>query len=219
MGVTIEVPSGGGRPRTTATPDGFRILNRERTRSVVVTAQSLILETSVYTRFEDFAQRISDAVMAVGGALRVAATHRIGLRYIDEIPLSTLPAGTWDPYFSDVMLAPLRSVGGVGAPAEFLTTCRYELGNDRQVTLRTGILNSPVVSPDGALALKEPSVPPLALIDIDSAWHAITATTPLSFDTAAISPLVAALHAPVRALFEDSITDDLRDHVLRQESS
>jgi uncharacterized protein (TIGR04255 family) len=219
MGLIIEVPPGGGPPRTTTAPEGFRFLDRERTRSIVVTSRSMILEASSYTRFEEFAQRVSDAVTAVADVVRIAAAHRIGLRYIDEIPLCVLPEGQWDPYFSDGVLAPLQPVKDVGAPAEFITTCRYDLGADRQVTLRTGVLGAAVVSADGPLAIKGPSTPPLALIDIDSAWEAKTATTPLKFDAAAIEPLLMALHAPVRALFENSITDDLRNHVLRQESS
>jgi len=115
------------------------------------------------------------------------------------------------------MLAPLHPVEGVGVPTEFLTTCRYELGHDRQVTLRTGVLKSQVVSADGPLSIKEPSSPPLALIDIDSAWHAVATTTPITFDAATITPLIVDLHAPIRALFENSITDDLRNQMQRQE--
>jgi uncharacterized protein (TIGR04255 family) len=217
QGVVVEVLPG-APPRTTQTPQGFRFLDRERTRSVVVSPQSLIVETSAYTRFEHFAERVTEAVTALAGVLRVAATHRIGLRYIDEIALHDLPDGRWEPYFSDAVLAPARAVDGVGAPAEFLTTCRYDVGGDRQATIRTGVLAAPVVSPDGPLAIPNPSRPPLALIDIDSAWQVVAATTPLPFDAAEIEPLLIALHAPVRALFEDNITDDLRK-VLRQEAT
>jgi uncharacterized protein (TIGR04255 family) len=83
--VTLEIGPAGAVPQLA---QGFRFLNLERTWSVVVSPVSIVLETSRYHRFEVFLDRVVQAVEALGAALRVAATPRIGLRYIDEVPSS-----------------------------------------------------------------------------------------------------------------------------------
>lgn len=212
--VTLEVGPQGAV--THQSPQGFRFLDLERTWSIAASPASLVVESSRYIRFEDFLERVIDAIEALGSAVRVAAAQRIGLRYIDEVPLTILPDGTFDGYFTDSVLAPGREVPEVGRPAEFMTTSRFTVAPDTNTMMRTGVLTTPVVSPQGPLAIAKPSVGPFFLIDIDSAWQATT-TPPRPFDSPGVADALYSLHAPVRALFEHSITDKLRDDVLRKE--
>ena len=62
--------------------------NREETWSVLVTEDSVILQTTAYTRFERFADRLQ---LAVGTVLteseqaQFGVVHRVGLRYINMV--------------------------------------------------------------------------------------------------------------------------------------
>jgi len=213
--VTLEV----GLQGTVAhqSPQGFRFLNLERTWSIAASPASIVVESSRYVRFEGFLERVVDAIEVLGSIVRVAAAQRIGLRYIDEVPLTVLPDGTFNSYFTDSVLAPGLEVPEVGPPAEFMTTNRFTVAPDTNTVMRTGVLTTPVVSPEGPLAIAKPSEGPFFLIDIDSAWQAST-TPPRAFDSSGIGDALYSLHAPVRALFEHSITDKLRDEVLRKET-
>ncbi len=214
--LTLQVGPAGPMPQLA---QGFRFLDLERTRSIAVSPASIILETSQYHRFEEFLERATEAVAVLGSVMRVAAASRIGLRYIDEVPVTDLPSGSFDGYFTESVLAPGRQVPDVGQPVEFLTTSRFVVGPDRNTVMRTGVLTTPVVAPDGPLAIARPTTAPFFLIDIDSAWQAGPETRPLPFDPSAIKDILYSLHAPVRALFEESITEKLRDDVLRKEET
>jgi uncharacterized protein (TIGR04255 family) len=212
--LTVTVGPGGPLPQLA---QGFRFLNLERTQSVAVSPASIVVESSRYHRFEGFLEQAVAAVEALGAGVRIAAASRIGLRYIDEISLSTLPDRSFDGYFTDSVLAPGARVPDVGQPQEFLTTSRFVVGPDRSIVMRTGVLTTPVVAPQGPLAIERPTESPFFLVDIDSSWEAAAETSPLPFDPSAIADVLRSLHTPVRALFENSITDKLRNDVLRKE--
>ena len=62
--------------------------NREETWSVLVTEDSVILQTTAYTRFEEFAERLQFAVNTVLAESEhdgFGVIHRVGLRYIDVV--------------------------------------------------------------------------------------------------------------------------------------
>ena len=62
--------------------------NREETWSVLVTEDSVILQTTAYTRFERFAERLQSAVNTVlteSEQAQFGVVHRAGLRYIDMV--------------------------------------------------------------------------------------------------------------------------------------
>lgn len=214
-GPAITFHLGPGGPQVAG--QGFRFLDFERTSSVAVSHASIVIETSRYQRFEGFCERVVEAIGGLASVVRIVAAQRIGLRYIDEVPVAVLPSGDFDGYFTESVLAPGKLVPDVGTPAEFLTTSRFALGPGQHTTMRTGVLSTPVVTPEGPLSIARPTRGPYFLIDIDSSWEAGATTPPLPFDPSVVSDILKALHAPVRALFEHSITDKLRDDVLRKE--
>ena len=60
---------------------------------VLVTQDSVILQTTAYTRFEEFAERLTlavDTVLAESEEDRLGVIHRAGLRYIDVVRLDVL---------------------------------------------------------------------------------------------------------------------------------
>jgi uncharacterized protein (TIGR04255 family) len=205
----------GPEPALTHQAEGFRFLNLERTRSLAVSPVSLLVESSQYHRFEEFLELVMQAVEALASNVRVAAVSRIGIRYIDELPLTELPEGEFDGYFTESVLAPGLPVPDVGRPEEFMTTSRFTVAPDTNTVMRTGVLRTPVVSPEGPLSISRPTEGPFFLIDIDSAWQAMT-TTPRRFEPSELVEALYSLHAPVRALFEHAVTDKLRAEVLRK---
>ena len=62
--------------------------NREETWSVMVTQDNVILQTTAYTRFEEFAERLRSAVDTVLTESEhdgLGVVQRVGLRYIDVV--------------------------------------------------------------------------------------------------------------------------------------
>ena len=196
---------------------GFRYLSRDKTRSIVVTSSAMIIESSAYTQFEDYADTIGRAVDALARTLKIASVERIGLRYIDEFTIAELPQRALEGYFNAAMLAAGSAIDGLGEPAEFMVSTSWPLGEDRHAVMRSGRVNQPTVATDGPLRIPRPSTGPLFVIDVDCSWSAST-TTPLRFDREAITGVLTDLHVPVRTLFEHTITDQLRDDVLRKET-
>ena len=65
--------------------------NRDETWSILLTRDTVILQTTAYTRFEDFAERLRMAVhtvLAESEHDRLGVVHRVGLRYIDVVRAS-----------------------------------------------------------------------------------------------------------------------------------
>ena len=62
--------------------------NRDETWSVMVTQDNVIVQTTAYTRFEEFAERLRsavDTVLAESEHDGLGVVHRVGLRYIDAV--------------------------------------------------------------------------------------------------------------------------------------
>ena len=65
--------------------------NRDETWSILLTRDTVILQTTAYTRFEDFAERLRMAVhtvLAESEHDQLGVVHRVGLRYIDVVRAS-----------------------------------------------------------------------------------------------------------------------------------
>ena len=79
---------GGGAPVQVVEQQRWEYRNRAETWSILVMQDSVVLQTTAYTRFEDFAKRLK---LAVGTVLseseqdRLGVVHRVGLRYIDVV--------------------------------------------------------------------------------------------------------------------------------------
>lgn len=197
---------------------GFRYLTRDKTRSVAVNNSALVVETSSYLHFEQFAEQIGDVVDALGRHVRVVSVERVGLRYIDELPIAGLPGQTTDEFFASAALAAGTAIPGLGEPTEYLSTMNFQLGEDRQAVMRAGRVEQPFVSSLGPLRIPHPSTGPLFVIDADCSWTAVD-TPSLPFDRGTITDVLTDLHGPVRLLFEHTITDKLRNDVLRKENT
>jgi uncharacterized protein (TIGR04255 family) len=212
--VTFEI-NGDAPPTPRNSPAGFRFLDRPRTKSVVLTSRNLIFETSAYEKFEGFVEDALGVASAIAEIASIPAIAKIGLRYIDEIPESLLPEPNWSKYLASPLLGILDHFKDE-SPSEFNFAARFKYEAERQLILRYGLLSDPAVNPNGPLNIPHKTEGQYFLFDINSFWDAPSDDIP-AFDRKLVEDTLYALHDPVSKMFEDAITDDLRNDVLRKE--
>lgn len=189
--------------------------SRDRTIGARFSTESVLVETTTYAGYERLRDSIAKA-LAARATVGVDGITRIGLRYIDEIRVPRLdgPATAWSEWIS----RPLCEPAMVGADLELTASTwqglvSFDYSENRTVVLRWGPGVGYAVSPDGPLQRTTPPPGPFFLLDIDSAWTASNDVPEFSSDMALEE--CDALHGPIRSLFENLITDQLRDEVLR----
>jgi uncharacterized protein (TIGR04255 family) len=164
--------------------------------SVAVARDFVSLETTRYTRFEEFRERFAQ-VLAAATALGVTIRDRLGLRYVDEIthPNADRPAD-WRGLINE------RLLGMVGGE---------ELGDDvlqaiQEIRLR---------QPDGLLTIRHGYLGAEAttrgafyLLDTD---YFQQQSTPLAPE--GVLAQLDVYHRTLHNIFETAITEPLRDHL------
>jgi uncharacterized protein (TIGR04255 family) len=209
--------AGEGQPTARRLPGGFRFMNRRRSESVVITPRSLVVETSAYDRFERFSELTLFAADAVARATPIPGLGRAGLRYIDEISEADLPELKWTTYIEPALLNVLGHFAGDG-PSQFTTAVTFPMEPGYELLLRYGLLDNPVVDARGPLIIRNSPVGRFFLIDIDSSWQSSSEEEIPAFSRDDVARTLESLHGPVRTIFEQTITDNLRNDVLRKES-
>ena len=104
----------GGEPVQVMEQQRWEYRNRDETWSILLMQDTVILQTTAYTRFEDFVERLRMAVhtvLAESEHDRLGVVHRVGLRYIDVVS----PSGGKD--FRFYLRPGLHGVPGRSVPA------------------------------------------------------------------------------------------------------
>ena len=97
-----------------------RLLTRDRTSSVTVWPDKVIMETTKYPGYDMFRELIDRVVAGVVGTIAPAGVERIGLRYIDEIRPPDEPAGReWSNWVAPELIGP-AAIPVTGATADDL---------------------------------------------------------------------------------------------------
>lgn len=208
----LELGPGQAQQRTR----GSRLMNRERTRNVTLTGDSVALETSRYERYERFAEDIDWVMQRVDDAAPLPAMTRLGLRYIDEIQVDGVDAlSDWKAW-----IKPDLVVGGIvdGYETEdYLVQLVLAVEDRQRMTIRYGRVSQPVVIPTGVLRIDDSPTGSYFLLDIDSFWEAPPDEFK-EFDLREVSELCLRLHEPIRDIFERAITADLRKRFAQEEN-
>ena len=200
-----------------------RFLSRDLVTSATFHADAVVIETTEYPGFEAFlalTQRVLSARLSVGS---LDGVERLGLRYIDEIRVPSVgDTSSWRDWIGPTLLGPNHLADqleltndawqGISTYSGKLDAGDFE---QMSLVLRYGTGEGYALAPDGDLRRKTPPPGPFFLIDIDSYWGPATQAVP-ELDLNAVTSALEALHGPVRTLFESSITDRLRDEVLRR---
>lgn len=192
-----------------------RMVNRLRTLSVMVSATAIVVETSAYTRFEEFLEIIERAVRAAADTAPLAGIQRVGIRYIDEIRVEGVHGPRdWAGYVSPSLLCGIE-LDDVLVPQRTEGLAEFYVDDGQRTVMRFGAMTGWVVDPGGPLRLGRSDDGAFFLIDLDSFWLPTDGGIP-EFDVEQVIATVERLRNPVRTLFESSITDRLRDEVLRK---
>lgn len=216
--MSVTISASGTAPASTV--DHFaRYLNRESTAAAAIRKQSILVETSAYSGWNDFLGLLLLVVEARTQISSIIGIERVGLRYIDEVRIHPTSATSvdWSQWINGSLLGP-QSDAPVGLPlAEWQGAAVYrESQPGRSLVLRYGPRLGYAVDPNSDLR-RVRTVEPGAffLMDIDSFWTP-SGTIP-EYNREQLLSIYEDLHRPVRILFEDMITDRLRDEVLRRD--
>lgn len=105
-----------------ASPPGkrYHFESKKRDWTIVLKSSSLSIETNKYTDFDDFKDRFATMLDAVGGFLDTDFFTRVGLRYINSIPLpgKDMDRNDLGKWINPVLVSPLKS-GELGTLSTF----------------------------------------------------------------------------------------------------
>ena len=202
---------------TLAMSTGARFVDSDQHRAVLVTPSRVSVDTTQYVSFDEFSGFLERVLDAVAARAMGRACGRLGLRYVDEIRVPGTESGNVDQWrgWIDDGLLPAAALRPSDRRRE-LAGVIDDAGDDGfgvRFTWHTG--NGHAVQPSGPLIVPNPSEPgPYFALDTDSYWTAKPGTGILGLGDPALLQRVRHLHEPVQALFEMSLTDQLRHDVL-----
>ena len=194
---------------------------RDRTMAVALTEESMTVQTTRYRHYPEFRKTLATAVEAAATVLAPDGVARVGMRYIDEIRVPRLEGGDpsgWVDWVDTSLVAPkLGPMAEAGFPvAAWEAAVQYQTGVDQKLVLRYGTRTGYAVSPDGPLKRPDrPSPGPFFVLDFDSFWEPPEIP---EFETATIMAVCDSLRSPVRALFDQLLTDGLLREFRKEKS-
>ncbi|MGO4192249.1 TIGR04255 family protein [Arthrobacter sp. YAF17] len=211
---TIDLGPSGPVQRV-STEEVPKYFDRENTTAVSLHKNSIIVETTQYPGWEGFREIVVAACMARHEVSNFDGVERIGLRYIDEIRVPGTDVPDWGSYLNGSLLGP-RSDNGIGLTLnQWQGVAAFGPEAGRSLVLRYASGEGFATDPNGELRRKSPSYPgPFFLLDVDSFW--VPEDGVPEFSESLLTSQSEALHAPVREMFEQMITDRLRNEVFRK---
>jgi uncharacterized protein (TIGR04255 family) len=216
--VVLQGSPGSPSPPQIVQENQLVLTDRARRRAVIIGTRALLVQTTAYTRYEEFVGWIDLAVRALEATGEAAAIERIGLRYTDEIRIEGVEQpDDWTPYVVPLMLGPINVLEGAGTTTT-QGLVQFAPAERERLTLRYGATQGWMVSPEGVLRTKTRDAGAYFLLDFDSFWMPSEDEELPEFVADEVLRICDELHGPVRKVFEAVITDKLRDDVLRRGS-
>ncbi|WP_251883909.1 TIGR04255 family protein [Bifidobacterium longum] len=193
--------------------------SRDR-RTVLTLRQNILsLETTDYPGYFNVRELLEKAVTALERFMAPKGVTRIGLRYIDEIRVPSDgedPQPRWEDWVNLSLLGP-KTVSGHHGLTLLGNQGIAVFGGEEGTTLvlRYGTQDEYVIPSTPQLRRPMPSPGPLFKLDMDSFQTYDDYIPP--FEAGDILETADLLHKPVKNVFEDLITERLREEVLRHE--
>jgi uncharacterized protein (TIGR04255 family) len=197
--VAVTVAIAGGAPAPPSFAPSWRFQTNDGATSALLARDALTLETTNYSRFEEFVplvQLLLDALLGV----EISFRERLGLRYVNEMRHPDAhTASAWTGLINPAMLG---TIGG-----ELLGDDVIHALENIRLREEDGIviINHGFV---GADALPS-SGDPFYQLDIDFGDE-----RPVELDRDGTLSQVTSFHDRISNLFETSITDAMRDHLV-----
>lgn len=216
---SVQLPGPGGQLEVSvANGETFPRWSSRDKRTVLTLRQNVLaLETTNYPGYRSVRELLEKAVVALERLMVPKGVTRIGLRYIDEIRVPSDgedPQPKWEEWIDSSLLGPktvngchgLTLLGNQG-------TAVFSGEQGTMLVLRYGAQDEYVIPSTPQLRRPMPSPGPLFKLDMDSFQTYDDYIPPFKADE--ILETADLLHKPVKNVFEDLITERLREEVLR----
>jgi len=181
--------------------DRFEFQDKGGNLGIVLTPTSMAVHTNKYTRFEDFEEAVTTAIVVVNRVLNITLVERIGLRYVDLVRVGE------GETLSEYLVPGLLGIGAANVGVKswfsrFESIGATELG---KLVIRCS-QSDQILPPDlfpttlsYSVALKPQEI--ATLLDFD---HFIESSS--DFDTRRIVALIGELHDTLDHAFRSSVT-------------
>lgn len=200
-----------------STKTNHRFLTRDRQTSITFGPDVIVVETTAYKSWTDLKALAQTAIAARQKASPVDGVERVGIRFIDEIRVPATAADPkWDGWVAESLLPPDLSNDDL-RPLQQQSVVQYGLVTPGEtLTLRYGAVHGPPVLVAGPNLVRAviPPVGPFFLLDTDAAWSPAAGQSVPELESEFVLEVADRLHDPVSRLFEELITEKLRDEVL-----
>jgi uncharacterized protein (TIGR04255 family) len=142
--ISIQLTAQEGQPPT-PTPvqqERFQLGNVDKTHTFILDGQSLTLQSTNYGQFETFSACLLEGLSIVHGAVKLAFTERVGLRYLDRV--MPQPGETIEQFLVEQVHGLNSRLGG--RPLYTYTEAMNEIGNIKLLS-RVAIQEGPLAFP------------------------------------------------------------------------
>jgi uncharacterized protein (TIGR04255 family) len=137
--LTITPGPAGVQPVVGAQERGWQFRSADGAWTVALMPEFFSLQTSKYTVWEEFRDRLEQLVESVSQHLTPAMERRLGLRYIDRLSEETaMKPIDWRGRVEDHVLGPISHPGLGDAVSATQQLVHLDVGDDLQVLLRHG---------------------------------------------------------------------------------
>lgn len=193
--------------------------SRDKRTVLTLRQNTLSLETTNYPGYREVRKLLETAVVTLEQLTSPKGVTRIGLRYVDEIRVPSdgeNPQPRWEEWIDTSLLGPEAVDGRHGLTLRGNQGAAMFAGEqETTLVLRYGAQDEYVIPSTPQLRRPMPSPGPLFKLDMDS-FRAYDDYIP-PFKSEKILNTADLLHKPVKNVFEDLITEKLREEVLRHE--
>jgi uncharacterized protein (TIGR04255 family) len=193
-----------------------RYVTRDQMTAVTFNTDSLVVETTNHQGFSHLMDLIKIVVKARQSVSPVEGLLRLGIRYVDEIrvPDSMEDLSGWRDWIEPSLLGPVNLAKDLNFVAEqWQGVAVFDIGQDRKLVVRYGPREGFAVAPGAPLQRATPPPGPFFLLDTDSFWSA-SGDVP-EFEVDKILGLASNLHDAASTLFENLVTEKLKEEVFR----
>jgi uncharacterized protein (TIGR04255 family) len=196
----------------------IRFVNRDNTIAASMKNQAIIVETTAYTSFEAFTEILMQVVDARAKVSSIAGVERIGLRYVMEVrvPIGVDGRIEWSNWIGEPLLGPQRIAPSGLILTEWQGAAVYrEPQPGKSLIVRYGPGFGQALDANYHLRRATPAQPgPYFLMDIDSFWTPNGAIP--EYNRSELVAIYEDLYGPARVVFQDMLTDRLKEDLLRR---
>jgi uncharacterized protein (TIGR04255 family) len=208
----------GGQPAPTA--ERFvRYVNRDNSVAASLKTQATSVETTAYTNFDDLSETVMRVIDARAQVSSIVGIERVGLRYVLEVrvPIGVDGRIDWNNWIAEPLLGPQKLAPGGLTLTEWQGAAVYrEAQPGRSLIVRYGPGVGQALDANYHLRrITPPQSGPYFLLDIDSFWTPPSGAIP-EYNRSELVTIFQDLYAPAREIFQETITNRLKDDLLQQ---